>query len=373
MSLYLDQALNVARRAVQAGVVPRTDQDGRGSMRRFEWSVSGNCMAPVKREIHGRPSLDDSRHKEEKPVWVELWARCRKCAACARNKAGSWAGRGSNEVDHYQRTWFVTLTVRAQARAQMTAQAIARFNDRGKAQGEKRRVRVPMNPELPGRFTYVPMSEVKSWEELPRDERFRLVAAELSKEITKMFKRLRKQGFELRYLLTAEFHEDGFPHWHLLLHEVDATNPITWRTIQGAWPFGFVKAKLIRKTSSLKAAWYVCKYVAKDAVARVRASVGYGSPPGVPWWATLTPSGIAEAMAPQELDEGVGPGGEPEIALSNEVNEMNDFSRLRDCSREHPPEWGEVSNAPSKATKWLSKIFGLEREGYETDTSKRRF
>ena len=52
-------------------------------------------------------------------------------------------------------------------------------------------------------------------------EQFRLIHNEIGKEFTLYFKKLRKaaKNTRLRYLLVAEAHKDGFPHYHAFLHE----------------------------------------------------------------------------------------------------------------------------------------------------------
>jgi len=93
----------------------------------------------------------------------------------------------------------------------------------------------------------------------------------ISKELTKYFKRLRKKGAQFRFVLVAEAHKDGYPHFHALLHEKGPM--ITKSTLQGEWPYGFTSAKLVKDD---RAALYVAKYLAKDARTRIRASLQYG-------------------------------------------------------------------------------------------------
>ena len=122
---------------------------------------------------------------------------------------------------------------------------------------------------------------------------------------------MRKHRGPFRYLLVAERHlansaseAYGRPHFHLLVHE-KAAALITEREwsphagpcengclnkwgkpryhvagevcdhalIRGQWPHGFTK---VIRCMDAKSAVYVCKYVSKDPMARVRASIGYG-------------------------------------------------------------------------------------------------
>lgn len=93
----------------------------------------------------------------------------------------------------------------------------------------------------------------------------------IGKEMTKYFKRLRKAGYKFRYVMVAEAHKDGYPHLHLLLHEI--STPISKSRLQAEWPYGFSTFKLVKDD---RASHYVAKYLAKDARTRIRASQRYG-------------------------------------------------------------------------------------------------
>lgn len=106
-------------------------------------------------------------------------------------------------------------------------------------------------------------------------EQFALRAAEMGKEVTKFLKRLRKNSAApFRYLAVTEMHQNGAPHVHLLLHEQDVARPLRKDMIQSCWHDGFSNAKLVK---DVRQAVYVCKYLSKTKVARVRASLKYGS------------------------------------------------------------------------------------------------
>lgn len=92
-------------------------------------------------------------------------------------------------------------------------------------------------------------------------------------ELTKYLKRVRKEsGVKLRYLLVAEAHKSGAPHYHLLIHEAGLA-PVRHAVLSRQWKLGFSKYNLVKDN---RAAFYVTKYLAKSALARVRASQGYG-------------------------------------------------------------------------------------------------
>lgn len=198
------------------------------------------CLAPVERHGIGLPSQYDKR--ERGPVPFTIAARCRRCENCRAHRQRLWAARAIDETKVASRTWFGTLTVNPHQRFKHLLAA-----DLLKPSG---------------------VSSAK-WPDL----KFRILAANLGKEVTRMFKRLRKGGGEFRYLLVTENHKDDFPHFHLLLHETG--DPITKRTLDANWPLGFCQWRLVDKADA-KAVGYVCKYLSKDARTRVRASIRYG-------------------------------------------------------------------------------------------------
>lgn len=239
-----------------------------------EWDISGNCLMPVRREIHARQeqklriqkraqsfkSLDDVEETFHSDFWsdklftheygkllgpyaVLLTARCRMCDNCLKVRRNQWAEKAKAEFAASSRTWFITMTLSPQWHEHFAN--IAR---------EKSRHR---------------LREV--FEALPLDVQFRLRHEAIAAELTKAFKRLRKKGHAFRYFLVAEAHKSGLPHYHLLLHETGA--PIGKRVLEAAWPFGFVKPKL---ATDEKVVWYVAKYLGKSGAARIRASIRYG-------------------------------------------------------------------------------------------------
>lgn len=140
--------------------------------------------------------------------------------------------RAAHEQAFAKRTWFSTYTFRPAERAKVMK--LASSMNREKTQGG------------------------------------RLVAAS-GVSIAKYFKRLRRAGFELRYLCVPEPHRDGFPHWHALVH--DQRGDLNWETLSSQWRDGFSVVKLVRDAKALR---YVTKYLHKANHGRVRASLNYG-------------------------------------------------------------------------------------------------
>jgi len=163
---------------------------------------------------------------------------CRKCEVCLKRRASQWRARAKKELLFSTRTWFGTLTVNPYERVKIDIRARCRHHP------------------------------------TTSDELFKARHAEISREITLYFKRLRKEGAKLRYLLVAEQHKDGWPHYHCLIHEKDT--PITKRLLQSHWLIGFSSFKLVDLFDQ-KVAYYVTKYISKQALARIRASLKYGT------------------------------------------------------------------------------------------------
>lgn len=158
--------------------------------------------------------------------WLLISAPCRKCQQCLENRRKLWTQRAKQEILNSHRTWFCTYTI---------------------------------SPEWRYRFSLQSGSR-----------RFHDAYPVISKEMTKYFKRLRKAGYKFRYMMVAEAHKNGYPHIHVLCHEV--STPIPKRVLQQHWPYGFTTVKL----ACPKASHYVAKYLAKDTRARIRASQRYG-------------------------------------------------------------------------------------------------
>lgn len=220
----------------------------------LSWDVSGPCQAAKRVECSGifTPKAEPARNQhgfsEALPRrYVDLDVPCRKCEACLRRRRFIWWMKAQAEIRTAPRTWFGTLTLSPDYHYLVQCRATAR---------------------------------TPSFDQEDDAEQFRLRHREIGLELTKFLKRLRKaQGAgKLRSLIVAERHKNGLPHYHCLLHETDEAAPLRKLVLHQKWIFGFSSWKLVEKDAAGKAANYVAKYLAKDAVARVRASIGYGDP-----------------------------------------------------------------------------------------------
>jgi len=178
---------------------------------------------------------------------VTLAVRCRKCARCLAAKSKLWTARAFTELNQSRRSWFITLTIgpdrRFWAKAAAESLVVRRWCER--------------------------------WADISEAQRFKAIERQLAPEVTRWLKRVRKNSnASLRYLLVSEAHKDGFPHYHLILHEQSGS--VTKRILQDAWKWGFSRVNLVEPDTKGKAAWYVCKYLTKSTLARVRASRTYG-------------------------------------------------------------------------------------------------
>lgn len=185
---------------------------------------------------------------------VELNVRCRACENCLKARASHWRMRALAEYRAAQavdcRTWMSTLTIDPTRRQQSLTLLRAGLDRQG-----------------------------IDFDKLPEHEQFAEKHREISKEITRFVKRVRKNsGCVLRILCVCERHEGGGelhgePHYHMLWHETERGNPLRQKVLSEGWQWGFSHHKLVRDP---RQASYVCKYLSKSAMARVRASLNYG-------------------------------------------------------------------------------------------------
>lgn len=211
------------------------------------WRFAGDCTAPLEMRLAGRPDklLVNLGIEPDKAHNGWMHVRCRQCEACLKARSHKWAARAVAELTASTRTWFGTLTVSPDNRVRALYQAQIKCSRVG-----------------------------SDWSELDDKRRFAELIAVLGPEVGKMLKRVRKNcGVSFRYLLVAESHKDGFPHFHLLLHEHEGK--VSKRRLDEAWKLGFTKWRLVEDRGP-QPAFYVCKYLAKSALARLRASQEYG-------------------------------------------------------------------------------------------------
>jgi hypothetical protein len=210
---------------------------------------AGNCAAPVDIHCRGLPDkLLVSMNKErETPMVATIETPCRKCEPCLITRSQLWAARARDELAIAPRSWFGTLTLAPAQALQAKFASEINLTKRG-----------------------------HDLNEVSEADQFRAVANQVSPELTRWLKRIRKNsGARLRYLLVCEAHKTGVPHWHVLIHETQGK--VVKAKLEAAWRYGFSHFRLVDKQQT-KTSWYVCKYLGKSALARVRASESYGAP-----------------------------------------------------------------------------------------------
>lgn len=260
------QLIAIGKQALSKGAtIPRE--------RVVDWQCAGDCLAPLTVTKTGRdlkrgraiimaevkphlgweagfkPAWAVARHSRGQVLWLDITVRCRRCRNCLRYKSRMWTERACVEIAQSARTWFGTLTwsphnhYTAYCRAWQTAK-----------------------------------SRAVDLTQLSPSERFARLVHAHGPEVQRYLKRVRKNSHTLiRYLSVWEQHKSGYPHVHMLLHEVHKSEPVRHRVLTDAWTGGFSKWKLCRLDESAAAAKYVAKYLTKSGtVARVRASVLYG-------------------------------------------------------------------------------------------------
>lgn len=175
------------------------------------------------------------------PIFIDIEIRCRRCYSCRRYRSRLWMARALEETKGASRTWFCTYTLNPEEHWRTFARAVME------------------NPKL---------------ESESDDAQFIARHNVISGDITRYIKRVRKAHGRFRYLFVAEKHASGLPHYHALIHELQPERPLRKALLKEQWKLGFCSIKLVKEPG---AATYVCKYLAKEAAARVRASLLYGN------------------------------------------------------------------------------------------------
>ena len=230
--------------------------------------ASGDCLAPRLREQDGRGHFE--AWLGGKLAWqpartLSRKVRCRRCANCLRARLRHWLPRVIEETVRALRTWFVTMTFAPEVRYRLETETRLRIG--------------------------------AGWDNLHPAEQHGELLRTVAPLVTRYLKRLRRTGAAFRHFLVVEQHQDGFPHFHVLLHETDPLRPLRKVTIEAEWgdyfrdavtgifkkddagkrlfvPHGIIRPRLVKDPRGSAA--YVAKYLGKNADARIRASRDYG-------------------------------------------------------------------------------------------------
>lgn len=244
---------------------------------RWELVSCGGCEAPVGHHFIARSDWTLRKRERKFSLMATQLVACRKCEACMKSRSYMWAARARDEFDRSAVTWMVTFTMSPSEHALMDARIASRTGNRCSQPTDVLRERT----------------------------------GEFGREVTSWIKRVRKSVFDrtgqtgaMRYLLVAEVHDSektddwmrGRPHFHMLLHEaevgavipVDDYYPVSEvvngelrsriylkddANVRKQWTFGFTK---FERCVDSKTAFYLCKYMSKAMMWRVRSSIRYG-------------------------------------------------------------------------------------------------
>lgn len=269
------------------------DPDGLVFRRCFEIDLSMGCEDVVGIEFYSNHSAQHG--KSVKPIRAIMKMMCRKCATCRSNDVRQWMARAFNEAGTWPRSYMGTITMSPEQHYELDARLHARL-----------------------------WGQAVNMADLSESELFTARAGEFGLELTKYFKRLRKGDglhpgpLRFRYLLVAEAHPGRLgvtevtdrPHFHLILHEVDEQSLVIgnandvldlhitsgelehrrvkrrgeWTDgvfvrdgafLREKWELGFTTFELATDPQAIA---YVCGYINKAKMARVRASARYGDP-----------------------------------------------------------------------------------------------
>lgn len=211
-------------------------------------NLAGDCLRPVEMFYRGLPDpvAVMTGTEPNQPIVGYLHARCRKCETCMAARSKKWAARALSEMAQAPRTWFGTLTIKPEEAMRVTALCRRNCSRQG--------------------FDF---------DTLDQDEQFSRRVRLHGKSVTDFIKRVRHHArAPIRYLVVWEPHKSGLPHAHILVHETQR-EAVTKRILQSNWRLGFSQFKEVHEADKAPA-WYVAKYLAKTAQARIRASAGYG-------------------------------------------------------------------------------------------------
>lgn len=254
-------------KGIRAGVAKEV------AFRHWQLAWQLGCLRPIEKLWTGRVSI----RTKKKPIFVDEYLPCRKCEACVMSRSRMWAGRAVDEYNRAAVTWMGTFTMSPEQHAMLDLRVAERTGNR------------PLNSvELLRERTSVFGSEVTNWLKRVRDA---------------AYKRTGHAG-TMRYLLVAEVHnsektDDWMrmrPHFHMLLHEASVGAIISvdeyflkreevrnefveniyaadTAMVRETWTLGFTKFLRCRDS---KSAYYLCKYMSKAMMWRVRPSIRYG-------------------------------------------------------------------------------------------------
>lgn len=217
------------------------------SFNTVNWNIHGNCSNKFTRTVRCVPPVDRHGKSPRKHViYLDIHTRCRECERCLWHRSVLWRSRAVAETKQASRTWFGTLTLAADRQFHWQLVATKRARREG-----------------------------LDFDALPPGKKFQRVDREIYGELKKGIKRLAKAlGYSaFKYIVVTEAHKSGLPHYHFLLHEANGRTVLYADLKRYLWREGFSSYRLVAEDENPT---YLCKYLNKSLLARVRASQRYG-------------------------------------------------------------------------------------------------
>lgn len=280
--LDLRRMVQDALRVGCASVTTGREVQGRRSIDALV-NYAGDCERPVLFRYRGQP---------EGFLWpvgvrayhVTSLVKCKTCQWCKLMRACGWGHRVEEVCNEHVANWLGTVTLSPFEHSRI----------------DMLRDRVVRRTKLPEWFIEEQGSFDAAQAEAYRKDVFRARCAVFSKWLTswlEAYRERRRRALgrrpEFKYLMVAEEHKSGLPHFHLLLHEKEWGELVrldemysfwdrkhqTWSVrvddaagLRKTWVQGFTSFELVRDAHG---ASYVCKYLSKEMLWRVRASLRY--------------------------------------------------------------------------------------------------
>lgn len=243
----------------------------------LEWDLAKHCSRAYERTVGAGPySRGEARQAEgtgalaSAHMSVTYRTPCRACVSCLEHRRRLWTARARYELRHSPDTLFGTLTfTKAWQDRWMQACRDAAREDGVDFDGLSAETQFARRVAHAGRIATKFIDIIRLYSPAPVIEGKRVP--------------------NLRYMLVAEPHKGGQPHFHMLLHSIYADYPQasvkmlvrstgrevdTWPFLETKWaPYGFSAWRRVTE----KSAGYISKYLSKDSSARVRASEEYGA------------------------------------------------------------------------------------------------
>lgn len=217
---------------------------------RYEVFLSGDCLNPYLIELTGRDSVDQFDREvllqgsASNPTFVDLYVRCRRCETCRANTYRRWYARTMQEMMISQKAYLVTPTFNGEHRNEINVGAVLRM---------------------------IGDDDLTEWGALNKAS---------YEFVKKAFKRVRSRNkresrpVTLRYLAVSEAHEDGFPHYHILIF-ADKRYGLNDCLFTEFVKMGRTTVDLVKDPQ--RQVGYCLKYILKSGQHSIRASLNFGS------------------------------------------------------------------------------------------------